>query len=198
MRTLVMVVCSLVLALGLGGILAIAQGTPPATGQTPGQTQPAQPMKGGVGAKAFATIESRSGSKVTGRADFMQQGGKVRLTISIENATPGPHAVHLHEKGDCSDPEAKSAGGHWNPTTEDHGKWGQAPFHHGDIGNIEVGADGKGKVTLETDLWSIGGDPGTDVIGKAIVVHASPDDFKSQPAGNAGGRVGCGVVQAGK
>lgn len=195
MKTFAIVVCSLILTLGFGGILAMAQGTPPAKSPPAGQTQPSGSAGAGGSARAMALIEPRSGSKVTGRAEFTQQGNKVKLTIQIENATPGTHAAHLHEKGDCSDPEAKSAGNHWNPTSQDHGKWGHSPFHQGDIGNIEVGADGKGTLTLETDLWSIGGDTSKDVVGKAVVVHASPDDFKSQPAGNAGGRVGCGVVE---
>ncbi len=148
--------------------------------------------------KAVAVIESRSDSKVTGTATFHEASGKVTLTIAIEGTEPGTHAVHLHDKGDCSAPDATSAGGHWNPSSEAHGKWGAAPFHHGDIGNIEVGADGKGSLKLSSDLWSIGGTPETDVVGRAVIVHAKADDFTTQPTGNAGGRVGCGVVALAK
>src|SRR4030095_14168005 len=88
--------------------------------------------------EAVATIESKSGSHVTGKAVFHEEGGKVMLKIEIEGAEPGTHAVHLHETGDCTAPDGASAGGHWNPTHEDHGKWGNSPFHHSDIGNIEV------------------------------------------------------------
>jgi Cu-Zn family superoxide dismutase len=144
--------------------------------------------------KAVAVIESRSDSRVTGKATFHEADGKVTLRVKIEGAEPGIHAIHLHEKGDCTAPDGTSAGGHWNPTHEDHGKWVSSPFHRGDIGNIEVGADGKGSFTLTTDLWTIGGAPETDVVGKAIIVHAKADDFTTQPTGNAGGRVGCGVV----
>lgn len=192
MKRITWLACTAVVALATGTTRLLAEQTKPAA---------APPAKGAAAemGKAVATIEPRSGSTVKGHAEFTKADGKVKLSIQIEGAAPGVHAVHLHEKGDCSDPEAKSAGGHWNPTTEAHGKWATSPFHHGDIGNIEVGPDGKGSYSIETDLWSIGGDPGKDVTGKALVIHASADDFKTQPAGNAGGRIGCGVVQpAGK
>ncbi len=144
--------------------------------------------------QAVAVIESKSDSHVTGKATFHAENGKVTLTIEIEGAEPGTHAVHLHDKGDCTAPDGASAGGHWNPSHEDHGKWATAHFHRGDIGNVEVGADGKGTLTLTTDLWTIGGAPETDVVGRAIIVHAKADDFTTQPTGNAGGRFGCGVV----
>jgi superoxide dismutase, Cu-Zn family len=145
--------------------------------------------------QAVAVIASKSDSHLTGKATFHAASGKVTLKIDIAGAEPGSHAVHLHEKGDCSAADGSSAGGHWNPTQENHGKWAAAPFHHGDIGNVEVGADGKGTLTLTTDLWTIGGAPETDVVGKAVIVHAKADDFTTQPTGNAGGRVGCGVVE---
>jgi Cu-Zn family superoxide dismutase len=148
--------------------------------------------------KAVAVIESKSDSHVTGKATFREAHGKVTLKLKIEGAEPGTHAVHLHEKGDCTAPDGVSAGGHWNPTHEDHGKWVTPPFHRGDIGNVEVGADGRGTLTLTTDLWTIGGAPETDVVGKGIIIHAKADDFTTQPTGNAGGRVGCGVVKRAK
>jgi Cu-Zn family superoxide dismutase len=149
-------------------------------------------------ARAVARIEARSGSTLGGEAVFAQQGGNVVLTLTVENAPQGSLAVHLHEKGDCSAPDAMSAGPHWNPTGEMHGQWGHSPYHRGDIGNIEVGPDGKGTLTLTTDLWNIGGDPAGDIVGRSIVVHAKTDDFKTQPTGNAGGRIGCGVIAAGR
>ena len=148
--------------------------------------------------KAVAVIASKSDSHVTGKATFSEANGKVTLKLEIEGADPGTHAVHLHDKGDCTAPDGASAGGHWNPTHEDHGKWASSPFHRGDIGNVEVGADGKGTLTLTTDLWTLGGAPETDVVGRAIIVHAKADDFTTQPTGNAGGRFGCGVVELDK
>lgn len=144
---------------------------------------------------AVAEIAPKSGSTLTGRAVFTESNGEIQLEVTIENAEPGPHAVHIHEIGDCSAEDASSAGGHWNPTGEDHGKWGVPPFHLGDIGNIEVGEDGTGTLTMSTDRWSLGGGPETDVVGKALVVHSGADDFTSQPSGAAGDRIGCGVIQ---
>jgi Cu-Zn family superoxide dismutase len=143
---------------------------------------------------AVANLESKSDSKVTGRAGFTFEGGKVHMKVEVDGLTPGPHAIHLHEKGDCAAPDAASAGGHWNPTTENHGKWGAKPFHHGDIGNLVADANGKAQLHFSTELWSIGdGKPG-DILGKSVIVHAAEDDFKTQPTGNAGGRVACGVI----
>lgn len=150
----------------------------------------------GSQAKAVAVIASKSDSHVTGAATFSQADGKVTLRLQIEGAEPGMHAIHLHEKGDCTAPDGTSAGGHWNPAHVDHGKWGTSPFHRGDIGVFEAGADGKGTLTLTTDLWTIGGAPETDVVGKAVIIHAKTDDFATQPTGNAGGRIGCGVVRS--
>ncbi len=146
-------------------------------------------------ARAVARIEGRSGSALRGEAVILGRGNAVVLQVNVENAPPGIHAIHFHERGDCSSPDALSAGPHWNPTGAAHGQFGHAPYHRGDIGNFEVGKDGKGSISFTTSEWTIGGDPKTDVIGRSIVVHASPDDFTTQPTGNAGARIGCGVVQ---
>ena len=87
------------------------------------------------------------------------------------------------------------AHGHWNPTNKKHGKWGSDNFHSGDIGNIQLDANGKGSKELETDLWSIGGDSTTNILDKSVIVHGGVDDYTSQPAGNAGTRIGCGVIR---
>jgi Cu-Zn family superoxide dismutase len=148
-----------------------------------------------AGAKAVANLESRSGSKVTGKVTFTEHKGKVSMKVDVKGLTPGVHAIHVHEKGDCSAPDATSAGGHWNPTSENHGKWGHAPFHHGDIGNLIADAKGNAKLTLESELWTLGDGKPSDVVGHAVVVHATMDDFMTQPTGNAGGRVACGVIE---
>ena len=145
--------------------------------------------------QASAIINASSGSEVSGTATFTQTGQKVMLRIEVENVSPGEHGVHIHEYGDCSAPDGKSAGGHWNPTNVDHGKWGVGEFHLGDIGNIMVGEDGTGSIELATDLWEVGTGSDIDVVGKSIIVHADPDDFVSQPSGNAGARIGCGVIE---
>jgi Cu-Zn family superoxide dismutase len=148
-----------------------------------------------AGKTAEATIASASGSGLTGKATFTQTGSAVKMVLTVEKATPGSHAVHLHQNGDCSKPDATSAGPHWNPTKNPHGKRGEGQHHAGDMPNMEVGQDGKGRLEVTVNEWKIGGsDTTANVINKAIIVHAKADDYKSQPAGNAGDRIGCGVV----
>lgn len=144
---------------------------------------------------AVAELEAKSESTVAGTATFSAEGGQVSLTIELRGTEPGTHAVHLHETGDCSAPDAMSAGGHWNPTGDDHGMWDQAPFHLGDIGNVEVGADGYGSFTLTTDRWTVGDGGPVDVVGRSVIVHVDADDFTTQPTGAAGGRIACGLVK---
>ncbi|MBL6445842.1 superoxide dismutase family protein [Fulvivirga sp. 29W222] len=146
---------------------------------------------------AKAVISSASGSSLTGEATFTDLGnGDVTLKLTVENATPGEHALHLHEIGDCSAPDAKSAGGHWNPAKVKHGeRAADQQYHAGDIANLEVGEDGKGELTATVSGWTIGGPDSTSIIDKAVVIHAQADDFTSQPSGAAGKRVGCGVIQ---
>jgi Cu-Zn family superoxide dismutase len=146
-------------------------------------------------ATATAKLESRSGSSVTGKVTFTQHDGKVAMKVVVKGLMPGQHAIHLHDKGDCSAPDATSAGGHWNPSSESHGRWGHAPFHHGDIGNLVADAKGKAELTFESELWTLGDGKPSDVVGHAVIVHAGEDDFTTQPTGNAGGRVACGVVK---
>ncbi len=134
---------------------------------------------------------------VTGNVTFdAQPDGKVKmkLEISIPKKANKSVAVHIHEKGDCAD-MGKAAGGHWNPTNAQHGKWGSASFHSGDIGNVSLDAKGNGTMEMETDLWSIGGGEKTNILDKSIIVHGGTDDFTSQPSGNAGTRIGCGIIK---
>jgi Cu-Zn family superoxide dismutase len=148
---------------------------------------------------ATVALEARAGSTLTGGGVFSRlPDGRIRLVIEVENVEPGLHAAHIHEHGDCSDPKAANAGGHWNPTSKPHGKWGQADgaFHLGDLGNLEVGPDGTGRIEIVTDLWTVGGGAANDVVGRSIIVHAKPDDFTTQPTGNAGDRIGCGEIVA--
>jgi Cu-Zn family superoxide dismutase len=145
--------------------------------------------------RAVAELAPKSGSGLAGRCVFTETDGEIRFEATIENVEPGLHAIHIHQTGDCSADDASSAGGHWNPTGEEHGRWGEPPFHLGDIGNIDVGEDGSGSLTLTTDLWTLGDSSSSDVVGKAIVVHAGADDFESQPSGAAGERIGCGVIE---
>ena len=146
--------------------------------------------------KLEVTLESKSDSKVKGNAVFTEEDGKVTMVAVLSGMTEGEHAIHLHETADCSAADGMSSGGHWNPTNQPHGKWGSAEgYHKGDIGNLTADASGNGTITMTTDEWCIGcGDPKKDIIGKALIIHEGVDDFKTQPTGNAGGRVSCGGV----
>ncbi len=142
------------------------------------------------------TLEAKSNSTVTGTVTFTQEGDIVTMVATMSGLSQGTHAIHLHEKADCSSDDGKSSGGHWNPTAQPHGKWEAADgFHQGDIGNFEADADGNGSITFTSNQWCIGcGDDTKDIIGKAIIVHEGTDDFTSQPSGAAGTRVSCGGV----
>lgn len=139
---------------------------------------------------------TKSDTTVTGLAKFDVVNGKVKmeLEITVLKKANSTVAVHLHEHGDCGD-SGMASHGHWNPTSAQHGKWGEASFHLGDIGNVKLDAKGTGKTTIETDLWTLGGPAGSNILGKALIVHGGVDDFKTQPTGNAGTRIGCGVIQ---
>lgn len=142
-------------------------------------------------------IESKSGSDLSGNAVFTEENGEVTITAVIDGLSEGMHAIHLHESADCSAEDGSSAGGHWNPTKEKHGKWGDPEgYHRGDIGNFKVDANGNGTITMTTDQWCIGcDDDNKNIIGKSVVVHDGVDDFTTQPSGDAGTRVGCGSIE---
>lgn len=144
------------------------------------------------------SLEPKSDSNVSGTVTFTQENGSVTMVAEMEGLTEGIHAIHIHEKADCSSPDGKSTGGHWNPTAEAHGKWGaEGGYHKGDIGNFTADASGKGSITFTTDEWCIGcGDESKDILGKAVIVHAGTDDYTTQPTGAAGGRVSCaGIIE---
>ncbi|WP_244891165.1 superoxide dismutase family protein [Cyclobacterium xiamenense] len=147
---------------------------------------------------AVAVLSGASGSNVTGTATFTTlESGKVRLVMDVANLSAGEHALHLHENGDCSAADATSAGGHWNPTDDPHGERGESEHHSGDIDNMVVGEDGVGTLEMEVEGWTIGDGSRSDIVNKAVIIHADADDFTSQPSGAAGARVACGVIQAG-
>jgi len=150
---------------------------------------------GEVVTQATATIESRSGSTVTGSASFEQVGNKVKVVVEIGGATAGQHGLHIHEKGDCSDPAAKSAGDHFNPGKSDHGGPEKPSHHAGDFGNMTIGEDGKGRLEIELDAVSVS-QGANAILGRSIVFHEKPDDLTTQPSGNSGVRQGCGVIVA--
>ena len=142
--------------------------------------------------KKHYTIYPKSGTQTQGYVDFTEKGKTVTMNLRAFKLKPGEHAIHIHEKGDCSATDASSAGGHWNPTGHNHGKWDTDHFHMGDIGNLKADAQGTAELTFTTDKWCLGCSDNTkNIIGKSIIIHADKDDFHSQPTGNAGGRVAC-------
>ena len=142
-------------------------------------------------------LSPKSNSTVMGTAKFVETDGVVQMTAVIKGLSEGSHAIHIHQTGDCSSVDGKSAGGHWNPTAQPHGKWGAETGHHkGDIGNFIVkNSEDATTVEFSTNQWCIGcGDDTKDILGKGIIVHQGVDDFTSQPSGAAGSRVSCGGI----
>lgn len=143
---------------------------------------------------AQAKLAPTQGNSANGIVTFTQEeNGKVLIDADIAGLSPGLHGFHLHEKGDCSAADATSAGSHFNPTQQPHGDPNGTAHHVGDLPMLYAGADGRAKLHVEMNTLSL--HEGTDnIIGKAVVVHQKQDDFSSQPAGNSGARVACGVV----
>ena len=149
------------------------------------------PSKPGAAAQLLAT----AGNSTTGTVSFTQRGDKVLVEADVSGLTPGEHGFHIHEKGDCSAADASSAGGHFNPGAQAHGRAGQGAHHAGDTDNIVADARGIAHVNAHVSGVSLGGGAANDIAGRAIIVHAQADDYATQPTGNAGARVACGVIQ---
>jgi superoxide dismutase, Cu-Zn family len=146
--------------------------------------------------KAIAVLYPTDGNKVRGWVTFTREGDKVKVIAEIEGLTPGKHGFHIHEFGDCSSKDGAAAGGHFNPAGKSHGAPTDANRHEGDLGNIEAGQDGKARVDLTDSALKLDGTG--SIIGRGVIVHSNPDDLKTQPTGNAGGRQACGVIGAAK
>lgn len=145
--------------------------------------------------RAGVNLASASGSLVSGKLSVMPMGSGLHFTGEIGGLQPNSqHAIHIHEKGDCSAADGTSAGGHFNPTGAAHGKVGSGSHHGGDMDNIVANADGVATVDVHAEGVVLGGGAANDALGRAVIVHAAADDYASQPAGNAGARVACGVI----
>lgn len=144
--------------------------------------------------RANAHLTPTAGHQTQGQVRFAQVKAGVRVKATLSGLSPGKHGFHVHEKGDCSDPEAKSAGGHFNPGGHDHGAPGAHEHHAGDIGNVE--ADAEGEASVDTVLKGVQLSGPKGLIGRGLIVHAGEDDLSSQPTGNAGARVACAVIEA--
>lgn len=141
-------------------------------------------------------MRPKSIDEVAGKVSFREKEGIVTMKAVFSGLSEGEHAIHLHERADCSAVDGTSAGGHWNPTFRPHGKWGaKTGYHKGDIGNLVADIDGTAILEFETSEWCIGCEDTTkDILGKAIIVHQGVDDYTSQPSGAAGARIACVAI----
>jgi Cu-Zn family superoxide dismutase len=146
--------------------------------------------------KAIAVLHAAGGSNVAGTVTFTAAGNEVKVVADITGLTPGKHGFHIHEFGDCSAPDAMSAGGHFNPTNHHHGAPDATDRHAGDLGNIEADASGKAHLELSDPVMKLNGSD--SIVGHGVIVHEKADDLKTQPTGDAGGRVACGVIGVAK
>ncbi|OYW86138.1 MAG: hypothetical protein B7Z20_07875 [Sphingobium sp. 32-64-5] len=168
-----------------------------ACSEAPKETAPAQTGNEAAAAPASAlTVLKDASGKEVGTAQFVQQDGGVSVDVAAAGLTPGLHGTHVHMTGKCDGPDFKTAGGHWNPTEHQHGLENPQGSHKGDLPNMDVAADGTGAVrfVIPGAVLTGGANALLDSDGAALVVHAGPDDMKTDPAGNSGDRVACGVI----
>jgi superoxide dismutase, Cu-Zn family len=149
-----------------------------------------------AGISAATAVLTGADGKTVGRATVTQTTDGLHVVVSANGLPPGMHGVHIHTTGSCTPPDFKTAGGHWNPTMKQHGKDNPAGMHMGDLPNLNVDPNGNGTVDFVVAGGSLGG--GTNALldsdGASVVVHAGPDDYKTDPAGNSGARIACGVL----
>ena len=150
------------------------------------------PAAGGTAVKAICVLYSTAGNSVSGQVTFTKVAGGVKVLAELSGLTPGKHGFHIHEFGDCSSPDGMSAGGHFNPAGSPHGSPMDMSRHEGDMGNIEADANGKAHLEYVDSHMSFEGV--NSILGRSVIVHAKEDDMKTQPTGNAGARIACGVI----
>lgn len=146
------------------------------------------------GPSATVTLSPTSGSTASGTVTFGQLAdGAVFVTVDLMGVPPGVHGFHVHDKGDCGD-NGNAAGGHFNPATTAHGAPSADPHHAGDFGNVTANAAGRVHTDFTTRSITVEAGPNS-VVGHAVILHANPDDLVTQPTGNAGARIACGIVE---
>lgn len=146
--------------------------------------------------QAVAELKNAAGD-VVAHASFWTEGDGVRVAVSAEKLPPGPHGLHLHAVGKCDPPDFMTAGAHFNPLGKQHGSLNPAGPHAGDLPNLEIGPDGTGTLRSDTRLVTLGPGPASafDADETALVIHAGPDDYVTDPTGNSGGRIACGILK---
>ena len=149
----------------------------------------------GGGPSATANLQPTKGNKTAGTIKFTQSGDKVRVAGEVTGLRPNQeHGFHIHEAGDCGSGDGMSTKGHYNPQGKPHGQPTSANRHAGDMPALKADANGNAKVDATLDIITVSPGP-TSVVGKGLIVHAQPDDYKTQPTGNAGARIACAVIQ---
>ena len=152
-------------------------------------------MFGADGPSARATLQPTKGNSTAGTVTFTQKGDKVQVVANITGLKAGQeHGFHIHDKGDCSSGDGMSAGGHFNPLGKPHAHPSTPNRHAGDLPALKADGSGSAKLSVELDVISVTDGP-TSIIGRGLIVHAQPDDYKTQPTGNAGARLACAVIQ---
>ena len=148
-------------------------------------------------ARATAALQSTKGSKAFGEATFEEVDGKVRVIVFAQGLKPGgDHGFHIHEAGDCSSGDGMSTKGHFNPHAKPHGDPKSAERHAGDLPSLRAGKDGRAMIDVTVDIITVRPGPAS-VVNRGLIIHADPDDYKTQPTGNAGARIACGVIKPG-
>ena len=183
--------------LGLAVAIALmagcaSSGTPTATAKPSSDNAPAK----STASRATVVLAPASGSLVSGTLTLVPMGDGVHMSGEVGGLKPGDtRGFHIHEKGDCSAADASTAGGHFNPAAQAHGRSGQGAHHAGDTDNIVANAKGVARIDAHVTGVTLGGGAGNDIAGRAVIVHAAADDYTTQPTGNAGARVACGVIK---
>jgi Cu-Zn family superoxide dismutase len=151
-------------------------------------------LPGASGPSAVAELQPTRGNGAAGTVRFTQQGDAVLVAAKLSGLKPGQeHGFHIHEKGDCSSGDGVSAGGHFNPGGKPHGAQ-DAEHHAGDLPAVKADAAGNVDTSFRIGGVTVGGGAANDIVGKGLVVHAAPDDYKTQPTGNSGARIACAVI----
>ena len=183
--------------LGLAVAIALmagcaSSGTPTATAKPSSDNAPAK----STASRATVVLAPASGSLVSGTLTLVPMGDGVHMSGEVGGLKPGDtRGFHIHKKGDCSAADASTAGGHFNPAAQAHGRSGHGAHHAGDTDNIVANAKGVARIDAHVTGVTLGGGAGNDIAGRAVIVHAAADDYTTQPTGNAGARMACGVIK---